>query len=170
MRPVSSKDHQPRTPGREIRGRTERHSGMLGEFFAARADDIDEDLLADGPYGRLPTVEAKGLTPVTIATLGEILGAGSYDSLVERAAQGPEAEPREGEDRDAGVLTIPREIREALATVDELSTVADRWASTEELTLDEWQVEDAIEVLREVRELARDALAADRDLWYWWSL
>lgn len=143
---------------------------MLGEFFAARADDLDESLFAGGPHGRLPTVEANGLTEVTIATLGQILGAGSYDDLVRRTSEGPEAEWREGEDGDTGVLLIPREIRDALATVDDVDTVADRWASTEELSLDEWQVEDALEVLREVRELARDARAAGRELWYWWSL
>ena len=138
---------------------------MLGEFFAARAEDIDEDLVADGPYGRAQSVEAKGLTEVTIATLGDILGAGSYDSLVERAAEG-----RQAAGGEAGFLTVPTEIRDALATVDDLKTVADRWVSTEELTLDGWQAEEALEVLREVRELAREARAADRELWYWWSL
>jgi hypothetical protein len=44
---------------------------MVGEFFAARADDIDRQLVANGPYGRFSTVEANGLTEVTIATLGE---------------------------------------------------------------------------------------------------
>ena len=138
---------------------------MLGEFFAARAEDIDEDLVADGPYGRLPTVEAKGLTEVTIATLGEILGAGGYDSLVGRAAEG-----REAEGGEAGLLTVPSEIRHALATVGDLKGVADRWASTEELSLDLWRTEDAFEVLRDLSELAREAGAADRELWYWWSL
>ena len=52
----------------------------------------------------------------------------------------------------------------------DLSTVAERWAATDELSLDEWNVEDALEVLREVRELARGARAADCELWYWWSL
>src|SRR5215211_1384049 len=37
-------------------------------------------------------------------------------------------------------------------------------------SLDEWNVEDAMEVLREVRELARGARASDCELWYWWSL
>jgi hypothetical protein len=68
------------------------HPDVLGEFFAARPEDIDEALVADGPYGRLPTVEAKGLSAVSLATLGEILGVGTYDDLVNRIAEGPQAE------------------------------------------------------------------------------
>jgi hypothetical protein len=57
---------------------------MLGEFFAAKEDEIDE-VLDEGPFGRArPTVEAKTVSSVSIATLGEILGAGSYDDLFER--------------------------------------------------------------------------------------
>lgn len=50
------------------------HTPSEVEFFSARADDIDEALVERGAYGRFPTVEAKGLTEVSLATLGEILG------------------------------------------------------------------------------------------------
>jgi hypothetical protein len=63
-------------------------SVVLGEFFAAREEDIDAGLVDEGAQGRYPTVGAKGLTEVQLATLGEILGVGSYDDLVERAAEG----------------------------------------------------------------------------------
>jgi hypothetical protein len=88
-----------------------RYWEVLGEFFAARAEDIDDGLVEDGPYGRLQLVEAKGLTPVSIATLGEILGAGTYDQLVEPISEGPAAESEE-----AGLLTIPTGFRDALAS------------------------------------------------------
>jgi hypothetical protein len=55
-------------------------------------------------------------------------------------------------------------MRDALATAGDLSAVAERWAATDELSLDEWNVEDAMEVLREVRELARGARTADCEL------
>jgi hypothetical protein len=54
---------------------------VLGEFFAARESEVDDELL-EAPYVRLQTMEAKGLSEVTLATLGEILGLGSYDDLV----------------------------------------------------------------------------------------
>jgi hypothetical protein len=81
---------------------------MVGEFFAARADDIDSLLIANGTYGRFSTVEANGLTEVSIATLGEILGAGSYDSLVERASEGPAAQGSEADDGDTGRIDHPQ--------------------------------------------------------------
>jgi len=59
---------------------------VLGEFFAAAAEDIGGVLVADGPSGRLQTVEAKGLTEVSLARLGEIIGVGAYEDLVNRIA------------------------------------------------------------------------------------
>ncbi len=131
---------------------------MLGEFFAARSEDLDDPLVEEGPYGRLSTVEAKGLTEVSLATLGEILGVGTYDELVERIGEGTEAESEE-----AGLLTIPTELRDALAEAKDIDTVAARWAATEELSLDGWRTEDSLEVLRELSAFAREAAADGRD-------
>lgn len=93
-------------------------------------------------HERLPTVEAKTLSEVTFATLGEILGVGTYDDLVERAGHW-----RDAQSDGAGVLSVPPEIRDALATAADLDASAERWAET-----------------------ARDARASDSQLWYWWSL
>jgi hypothetical protein len=138
---------------------------VLGEFFAARSEDLDDVLVEEGPYGRLATVEAKGLTEVSIATLGEILGVGTHDELVERIGEGPQAESEE-----AGVLTIPTELRDVLAEARDINTVAAGWAATDELSLDGWRIEDSLRVLRELSALAREAAADGRELWYWWSL
>ncbi len=138
---------------------------MLGEFFAARLDEIDGELVDDGPWRRYETVEAKGLSEVSLATLGEIFGLGAYDDLVDRFVDVPK-----GESNEAGVLTIPPEFRDALAGDVGLDEVAQRWCETEELSLDGWQKDEALLVVREVRNLARTATRDDRDLWYWWSL
>lgn len=138
---------------------------MLGELFAAKPEDLDETLAAEGPYGRLPALEVNGLSEVSLATLGEILGVGAYEELVGRISAGPLS--RNG---DSGILAIPSELRDGLADTDDLTGVAERWAATEELALDGWETVDAITILREVRELATTARAADQALWYWWSL
>lgn len=138
---------------------------MLGGFFAANSEDIDDVLVQEGPYGRLRTVEAKGLTEVSLAKLAEIMGAGTYDAFVERIAEG-----READSGEAGLLTVPIEFRDALAEADALHDIAARWAATEELTLDGWRTQDSLQVLRDLSELAREAKADGRDVWYWWSL
>lgn len=138
---------------------------MLGEFFAARPEDLDDVLVEEGPHGRLPAIAAKGLTAVSLAKLSEIIGAGAYDALVERIAEG-----RKAESGEAGLLTIPTEVRDGLAGAHDLDSVAAQWAATEELSLDRWRAPDSLEVLRELRELAREAAVDGQDLWYWWSL
>jgi len=137
---------------------------VLGEFFAARKDEIDDAVL-DAPYERFETVEATGLTEVNLATLGEILGLGAYDDLVGRFdAPGP------AENDDVGLYELPRTFRDALAGLADVGSAARRWVATEELRRDEWRVEDGERVLREVSDLARRAREDQRDLWYWWSL
>ena len=137
---------------------------MLGEFFAAREREIDDELL-EAPYERIETVEAKGLTDINFARLGEILGLGTYDDLVDQfTATGP------ADDDDVGLYRLPHDFRDALADLDDVGSAARRWVATEELQLDEWQFEDGEHVLREVSTLARRAREDGRDLWYWWSL
>ena len=97
--------------------------------------------------------------------MGEILGAGAYDQLVEPISEGPAAESEE-----AGVLTIPIGLRDALAEAKDIEIVAERWAATEELSGDGWSAEESREILGELSALARDAAAESRELWYWWSL
>jgi hypothetical protein len=137
---------------------------VLGEFFAAREDEIDDALL-EAPYERLETVEAKGLTDINLATLGEILDLGTYDDLVRQFnATGPT------DNLEVGLYELPRPFRDALAGLADVGSAARRWVTTEELRMDEWRLEDGEHVLREVSALARRALEEQRDLWYWWSL
>jgi hypothetical protein len=53
---------------------------MVGQYFAARPDEIDEELVETGPDGRFDFVSAKTHSQVTTATLGEILGVGGTRS------------------------------------------------------------------------------------------
>ena len=137
---------------------------MLGEFFAARESEIDDELL-DAPFERLQTVEAKGLTDINFARLGEILGLGTYEDLVDQFTATGRAD-----DDDVGLYRLPRDFRDALAGLVDIGSAARRWVATEELRMDEWQFEDGESVLREVSALARRAREEHSELWYWWSL
>lgn len=137
---------------------------MLGEFFAADPVEVGGDLLEDGPAGRYPTVEAKTVDPVSISTLGEILGVATYDDLLDEVSEGPQTESGE-----AGVFTIPVAMRDALAAPDlDTPTVAAKWRATEEVAA--WSDEDVQTLIGELAALAQRATGDSRHLFFWWSL
>ena len=133
---------------------------MLGEFFLARPDEV-ESFLDDPPFDRTEVVTAKTVSDISIATLGEILGVGSYDELSERIEGGGYFAP----DDESGIFPVPRELRDALAGADR-ADVAERWVRTDEMA--GWTPAEALEVLDGLEQLVRDA--GDRELWFWWSL
>jgi hypothetical protein len=138
---------------------------MLGEFFAAREDEIDATLVAEGAFERFETIEAKTINSVSIATLGEIVGAGTYDELLDRADE----EARQSGDGHSGIDTVLPEVQQALAEAPDLDSVARRWGATDELA-DWWRPDDVLAVVRELADMARRAQADGRRLWFWWSL
>jgi len=138
---------------------------VLGEFFLCRSDGLDRELIGSGPTGRRPCVAAKGLTPVNIAALGELLGAGTYDEIFAQSG----AEHYEAESGESGVWDVPAGVCRALVASESLEQVAGQWVATEELQLDGWRAGDGVNVLSRLAEL----LGAQEDgqqLWYWWSL
>jgi hypothetical protein len=141
-----------------------RRAKMLGEFFAARADEIDAGVREEGRWDRFRTVEAKTVSPVSIATLGEIVGVGSFDDLVHVASEGFEAEGGE-----AGVFSVPDSIRDALAAPElDSPAIAGRWAATDEMT--DWSADDVRAVVEALADLSQQAVQEQRQLWFWWSL
>lgn len=138
---------------------------MIGEYFAARPDEIDEEIVELGPEGRFETVSAKSHSSVTMGTLGEILGVGESEELTAQAET-----DWYGESGESGIDAIPTPLRDALAEAGDLFQVAERWTATDELQLDGWTVEETYEVLRSLAGLAANACESGRDLWLYWSL
>jgi hypothetical protein len=68
---------------------------VIGEFFACPREGIDAPLLADGANGRYPGFSVSGLTPVNVATRGDILGTGSYDEVLAAAVADHQEAPSE---------------------------------------------------------------------------
>jgi hypothetical protein len=136
---------------------------MLGAFFAAPFEEIGR--YAEGGYPDR-SVDAKGLTPVSLATLAEILGVGSYDDLFPSIADGG-VDAQNGEQ---GVFPLPDAYRDALASTQDVDEIAAKWAATEELTLDRWETSVAAAVLRDATVLARNAREGGEALLFWWSL
>jgi hypothetical protein len=122
---------------------------VLGEFFLCNRDHLDGELLEFGPGNRAPSVGAKGLTPVNIASLGALIGAGSYDANFDQCGK----EHYEADRGDSGVWDVPTAVCEALAASGNLETVAERSVATEELRLDGWRLSDGLGVLKPLCEL-----------------
>ena len=138
---------------------------MIGEYFAARPDEIDEQVVELGPEGRFEFVSAKTHSSVTTGTLGEILGVGDSDDVMAQTET-----DWYGESGECGVEAVPTSIRDALAAGGDLRRVAERWTATDELRLSGWTVEETHEVLGDLARLAVDPRASDRQLWFYWSL
>jgi hypothetical protein len=116
------------------------------------------------PQADIRPSRRRAIGPVSISTLGEILGVGPYDDLIDEVSEG-----RAAESGEAGVFTIPPRMRDALATPDlDAGSVAAKWAATDELS--DWAAEDVKLVVRELAALAQDAKDKSRHLFFWWSL
>lgn len=138
---------------------------MIGEYFAARPAEIDEELVELGPTGRFEIVSAKTHSSVTTGTLGEILGVGDSDELTAQAETN-----WYGASGEYGIDAIPTALRDALAETIDLLRVAELWTATDELQLSGWTVDETHEVLRRLARLAADARSSGRELWFYWSL
>jgi hypothetical protein len=134
-------------------------------FFAARPEEIDDDTVENGPY-RFAVVGWKWMDPVTLGTLGEIVGAGTYDELADQML----ADMRGAASGEAGLFQLPEAMRDALTAVEDPVAPATRWLETDELRLDEWTLDEARDLIQQVRELARRATADERHVYVWWSL
>jgi hypothetical protein len=138
---------------------------MLGTFFEA-SGSLDAAVIAGGPVEHSPTADVKGLSEVTLGTLGEVLGVGGADDLAERIGD----EGVEAGHGEAGVFSLPNELRDALADLVDRDGVASRWTESEELVADNWQADDAFEALQRMQTVAQAAREAGNPMYYWWSL
>ena len=134
-------------------------------FIGAHPDEIDDELVEHGPVGR-PTVRIQQMDPVKVATLGAIIGAGSYDELVSAMI----AQSRDAESGECGLFPVPTSIRDGLAKLDDAHAVVDAWLETDELRLDRWSKEDTMDLVHRLTQLARRAQTEGEELFVWWSL
>lgn len=124
------------------------------------------------PKVSLPTVQSKGLTGIEVGTLDELLTGTAYEVLDAGGLNDPVRMNDVG-DEGPWVFRVRREMRDALANLaaERKTEVVQKWAATEELRLSR---RDDIEALSglvgALQELAKDAMASERDLYLWVSL
>ena len=111
--------------------------GVITDFFDINTSSPEVLLEHDDPWNEFKCLQCKGIDPVKLSTLLEIIGHGSYDENFEMISPiNPESET------GPWVIPISSSIVSAIAAVKEeiLVEVASKWCQTDELKMDRWSV------------------------------
>lgn len=144
--------------------------GILTDAFVASASDLDALRPGvGGPAAFFPTLQAKGMDPVKLASLEALLAPPARewdeDGLLAR------------EWEEQWVYRLPASLAHALVALpaDEIPRMAREWAATEEWRLDgvdltnDVSVEGLAALISGLRQLASQALQDRKDLYLWIS-
>ena len=175
--------------------------GVLTDFFAATPDELAAMAIEWGPVppppaavaGRrgffgigsrqaspapteplgptLEAVQSKGILNVQLGVLDELVTGTPYETLESTGVI--DAIARDNGEEGPWVFPVRRELRDALATVDEgrAGELARQWGSSEELGATEPEDFEALEgLIGDLAALARSASNSERDLYIWTSL
>jgi len=147
--------------------------GVLSDIIIADRGEAAAINAAGGTHlKQWPCLESKGIDQIKLFTLSQILHDRSVDDVDASVAfmQGATLDKKSQE--GPWVYLIPAELQSAIASLDDdaQESVAEKWAATEEFSLDGWQVADVEEYLRDLVTHARKAREAGKSLLLWMSL
>lgn len=116
-----------------------------------------------------PTVQYKGVDIVKLCTLQAIVAGSTFDDALAGYDKPVLISPNDEEEQ---LYALPSALTKGLSSLaeDRLPDVAAKWAKTDELHLDEWSASDALEVIRALRSLARQAAESRVQVYHYWSL
>lgn len=127
--------------------------GILTDFFVTGPDRAALLAFTSLDGSGVPMFEAKSIDPVKVSTLFRIASNGRADLAT--------VHDRVDVDRREGpwLVVIRDEVTEVIAGIadDEIAQVADAWAATQEWRLDHAEPGVLSPVLRQLRDLARQA-------------
>lgn len=137
--------------------------GLLTDFLIARRSDAPKLAESIHPIEDWDGIEAKGLDPIKLMTLWEIL-AGTKPADLEMLHMASEEGP--------WVFEVAEDLVKLLAELEEprAATVAENWSRTDELQLDDWATEDARLALEALTSVARKATDRKSSLLLWMCL
>ncbi len=142
--------------------------GILTDFVIADVGYGNVVGESVNPSEHWPTLQSKGVETIKLATLFCAITGREYHNDIQASLE------LVGGDKDEGpwVFEVPAEMLEAIARVDplQIQRVASEWASTEELKMDRWSVDDAAEFIQELSAHARKAGDSAKSLYLWLSL
>jgi hypothetical protein len=142
---------------------------MLIDLIAANPEDAQAILSTPGHANVWPTLEAKSVDRVKLATLALILKGQppegepftayvqSFENLVTASDEGP------------WIDVVPDALAEDLAILSEerIRPIARAWADTKEARLDRWSADETEPFLKELSAFAASARAQEKKLLLW---
>jgi hypothetical protein len=142
--------------------------GVLTDLIIGTHDELAEIPAEEVPSRVLPGLDIKGTGLIELVSLYMILTGVEFDSAF------GEFPPVSGEGSEEGpwVFRFPNALVQRLATLSppELSTVAVKWAETEEIQLGGWTVQKLELRLKEISGFAASATKQDKPVHIWTSL
>ncbi|HXS72651.1 MAG TPA: hypothetical protein VN725_01300 [Rhodanobacteraceae bacterium] len=131
--------------------------GIITDFVIALDSDAEAIGQSASPADQWPTVQAKGVETVKLASLYCVAIGTPYGKQIQRSFS------LVGGDKDEGpwVFQFPSEVLHAIASIDDarLPSVAKEWAATEELRRDGWAEGNATSFIVQLRAHAQQAIA-----------
>jgi hypothetical protein len=144
---------------------------MLTDLIAANPEDADAILGTQGHATVWPTIEAKSVDHVKLASLAFILRGLPPDDapVIEYMKQFKEI----GNSSEDGPLLsqLPRDLLDQLATItsSHFDALGSAWANTEEAQRDGWSASEATALLQELSAFAASAIAQSKSVLLWMS-
>ncbi len=145
--------------------------GVLTDFVVAPRSAAQEVGQAACPCEEFDGLDAKGIDPVKLATLGAILTGTAFDPGF---MSGESCLYGCGSEEGPWVFEVPPSLVARLAALqgDELVRAGEVWAATEEFSprYDYWPAEAVHQVLNALVHLSRRAVGSNASLLMWMSL
>ena len=147
--------------------------GVLSDIIIADPREAASINAAGGAHlKQWPCLESKGIDTIKLGTLSQILNNRPVDDVNSVATFMMDGVLDQKSDEGPWVYLVPAELQSAIASLDDdaQEVVAEKWAGTEEFTLDQWQAADVEEYLQGLVTHARKARDAGKSLVLWMSL
>ncbi len=138
--------------------------GLLTDFVIAKDSDVDLLLSSEDLSKNWQIMQSSGLDPVKIGTLYAILKNEEYDLKNHDILQ-----KLDENDEGPWLFKITDDFTTKVANVSSLGIdkVAIKWSETEELKMDDWDVESTSEFLKELEAFSKDAVKVSSKLFLW---
>ena len=142
--------------------------GVLSDFVIADTGQGPEIGNSEFPPHTWPTLEAKGMDPIKLATLYCSIVGKAYHNDIQASFELVGGKKNEG----PWVFEFPREILHAIAGVSEVHVqdIAAKWVDTGDLQMDGWAIEDAVNCIRVLSAHANKAVQSAKSMYLWISL